>query len=99
MPEELQIWYRDQCDGEWEHRYGVVIETLDNPGWLLKIDLAGTRLESKSFAPIEANTREASWVHCKVQEQKFEAACGPTMFSTAIGHFLSWANDPDRPSR
>ena len=29
----LQRWYVAQCDGEWEHAYGVEIGTLDNPGW------------------------------------------------------------------
>jgi len=31
--ERIQDWYRRQCDGDWEHSYGVKIETLDNPGW------------------------------------------------------------------
>ncbi|QDU82836.1 hypothetical protein Pla110_45990 [Polystyrenella longa] len=29
----LQAWYHYRCDGEWEHRYGLTIETCDNPGW------------------------------------------------------------------
>ncbi len=28
----VQRWYLDQCDGEWEHEWGVKIDTLDNPG-------------------------------------------------------------------
>jgi len=35
---ELQAWYVVQCDGDWEHTYGVKIETLDNPGWMLRVD-------------------------------------------------------------
>jgi hypothetical protein len=27
----LEQWYQQQCDDEWEHHYGVTIETLDNP--------------------------------------------------------------------
>lgn len=41
----LQEWYTNNCDGEWEHDYGVQIKTLDNPGWLVTIDLYGTELE------------------------------------------------------
>lgn len=26
----LQMWYVAQCDDEWEHAYGIKIETLDN---------------------------------------------------------------------
>ncbi|MFE2849501.1 Imm53 family immunity protein, partial [Streptomyces scopuliridis] len=29
----LQNWYTQQCDGDWEHEWGVKIATLDNPGW------------------------------------------------------------------
>jgi len=42
---ELQKWYFAQCDGDWEHSYGVRIDTVDNPGWTLEIDLVGTNLD------------------------------------------------------
>ena len=42
----LQNWYTDQCNGEWEHEYGVNIQTSDNPGWIIDIDLAFTPLEN-----------------------------------------------------
>jgi hypothetical protein len=32
---ELQQWYLAQCDGDWEHEWGVQIGTLDNPGWVM----------------------------------------------------------------
>ncbi|MFE4959105.1 Imm53 family immunity protein [Streptomyces sp. NPDC056653] len=28
----LQNRYAQQCDGDWEHEWGVKIATLDNPG-------------------------------------------------------------------
>jgi hypothetical protein len=28
----LQSWYQSRCDGEWEHNYGVKIDTLDGNG-------------------------------------------------------------------
>ena len=62
---------------------------MDNPGWSLKIDLTGTGLDSKPFTPIEDTAPEDSWIHCKVENRRFEANCGPTMLSTAIGYFLS----------
>ena len=33
----LNQWYTSKCDGDWEHSYGFTLETLDNPGWKLKI--------------------------------------------------------------
>lgn len=31
----IDNFYRNCCDGQWEHDYGFTIETCDNPGWLL----------------------------------------------------------------
>jgi len=42
--QQLQDWYFAQCNGDWEHRYGVTISTLDNPGWTLEVDLTNTCL-------------------------------------------------------
>jgi hypothetical protein len=42
--EWLQEWYSRQCNGEWEHSGGVRIETIDNPGWWVRVSLAGTEL-------------------------------------------------------
>ena len=44
-----QKWYAANCHGGWEHYFGVVIETLDNPGWLVKIDLEETTLDGKHY--------------------------------------------------
>jgi hypothetical protein len=35
----IDNWYLSQCDESWEHRYGAKIETTDNPGWWLNIDI------------------------------------------------------------
>ena len=48
----LQAWYATQCDGDWEHDYGVSIQTLDNPGWHLSVDLTETALAKAQFDPI-----------------------------------------------
>lgn len=48
----LQNWYISQVDGDWEHQYGVAIETLDNPGWKVTIDLQRTYLAQKEWYKI-----------------------------------------------
>ena len=47
----LQNWYTTQCDGDWEHDYGITIGTLDNPGWYVVINLVETPLEAAAFEP------------------------------------------------
>jgi len=54
--QELQTWYQAQCNGKWEHTCGVKIETLDNPGWSLTIDLAETNLSGRSFTKIDRSS-------------------------------------------
>jgi immunity protein 53 of polymorphic toxin system len=37
----FQNWYQAHCNGDWEHHAGVTIDTLDNPGWSVRIHLTG----------------------------------------------------------
>ena len=39
--EALAAWYSGNCNGTWEHQYGVEISTLDNPGWQVKSTFVG----------------------------------------------------------
>lgn len=32
--EWLTSWYKTQCNGDWEHSYGIEISTIDNPGFM-----------------------------------------------------------------
>jgi hypothetical protein len=41
---EIQKWFHLQYDGNWEHHHGITIETCDNPGWLIAINLKDTPL-------------------------------------------------------
>ncbi|MBS2032056.1 MAG: hypothetical protein JST54_29425 [Deltaproteobacteria bacterium] len=47
--EWIADWYRAQSVGQWASRRGVVLETLENPGWRLKVDLVGTPLEGRAY--------------------------------------------------
>lgn len=84
----LQTWYSDQCNGEWEHNYGLRIDTLDNPGWSLEIDLMETHWESLlvPFSRKEIDTN--SWLQYKVGEGKFQGACDPLSLEHLLAEFL-----------
>jgi hypothetical protein len=93
----LQQWYLDQCDEDWEHQFGVAIDTLDNPGWIVRIDLKGTELEDKPFEPVrygmveDSDVEHLDWIDCKIESGKFVAAAGPTKLEEALDVFLTWA--------
>ena len=88
---ELQEWYRSNCDGEWEHQYGVDIETMDNPGWSVTIDLEDTNLEGKEFERIENHVSEESWIECWVEEKKFHSFGDPGRLEEIFRIFVTWA--------
>jgi hypothetical protein len=90
---ELQRWYERQCNGDWEHQYGVKIETLDNPGWTLTIDLVETELEHEAFAKVENLEPEGDWFTCSRDAGAFKGAGGPRQLDRLIETFLEWVRD------
>jgi hypothetical protein len=92
--QRLQRWFQAQCDGDWEHGEGIAIETLDNPGWSLKVSLADTPLEHKAFAELKRDYgSETDWLTCFLRDGKFIGACGPQKLEEMIEVFLTWADE------
>ena len=59
----IQRWFEINCDGDWENNYGVLIDTVGNPGWSVEIDLSSTILERVEFTEIKENYEdETSWL-------------------------------------
>ena len=92
----LMGWYLAQCDENWEHRFGLSIATLDNPGWSLAVDLEGTGMEGRPFAPISDNVDPAgypagaAWLVCRLAEGQFKAFGGPLDLGRMIRAFRDW---------
>ena len=91
----LEQWYASQCNGEWEHSYGVKIDTLDNPGWQVHVDLRETRKHNSSLEPVKLDRTETNWIRYRVERNRFEIACGPLNLSEALEIFVSWFNSDD----
>lgn len=89
--ERLQVWYQGQCNGDWEHTYGIKIDTLDNPGWTVQISLQETYLEAESFEDVEINRTSNSWIFARVTEKIFKISCGPRNLDEALSIFCNWA--------
>ena len=94
----LEAWYAAQCDGDWEHSFGVQVDTLDNPGWTVDIDLEGTALADAPFEEVaygvgdDAAPSEDDWMVCKVQEKRFVGVGGPHKLDEIFETFLNWAD-------
>jgi hypothetical protein len=95
---ELMQWYTRQCDGEWEHHRGISIESTDNPGWWVKIDLEGTPLLGRTFTAIKeglntnGHPNAPRWLSCEIKNKQWHGAGDGTRLSEIVGHFVTWAN-------
>ncbi|KWT87594.1 MULTISPECIES: immunity 53 family protein [unclassified Variovorax] len=87
----LSRWFEEQCNGEWEHTYGVSIETLDNPGWTVRIDLQELDVKLPQFVPLKVERSEVDWINCKVEEEAFVAFGGSSNLDEIVTVFLDWA--------
>lgn len=90
--EQLQKWYMKNCNGDWEHGCSINIKTIDNPGWMIKINIQDTSEEFKEFKTVDEDRSDSDWVYCKVENNIFEGACGSNNLEELISIFLNWTN-------
>ena len=95
--DRLQLWFSKQCDGVWEHRHGIVIQTTDNPGWWVKISLRGTALEGRRFEELRRGELsmdpQPPWLHCYIENDTFNGAGDISTLSEIIMTFMVWADE------
>jgi hypothetical protein len=89
----LQDWFQRHCDGDWEHGSGVKIETLDNPGWSIEINLYETELEKREFNKLVVERSENDWLHCKIEGNVFYGYGGTVNFNEILDTFRNWAEN------
>ena len=93
----LQAWYTQQCNGVWEHSSGVLIESCDNPGWWVKVNLPGTPLHGRVFAEIAEGVNAQhfalgpKWLSCRVEGDTWHGAGDETKLERILETFLAWA--------
>jgi hypothetical protein len=102
--EWLMTWYLSNCNDDWEHLHGVKIDTIDNPGWTLTVDLTGTALADRKFSRVDHDIKNADqdlesnspWWSCYVENFQFHAACGPKDLVSVLAIFRAWASETIR---
>ncbi len=95
----IQAWYVANCDGDWEHGYGVRIETLDNPGWSVAIELERTPLDGLDFEKVEVTRTVNDWVVAQVDDNTWKFFGGPLNLSEGLYLFREWARAVAQPDR
>jgi len=87
----LQRWYQSCCNGSWEQELGINVETLDNPGWSVTVDLEGTPLEKTRFPKRSEARSETDWIECRVAAAQFQGFGGVNNLEELLTVFLDWA--------
>ncbi|NUW33871.1 hypothetical protein HTZ77_20900 [Nonomuraea sp. SMC257] len=93
----LQSWYASCCDDDWEHGYGVTIDTLDNPGWRLEVDLVNTPLAGALLDRRVVERTEDDWVHAWSDGIHFGGACGPLNLGELLAAFQDFVGNAVSP--
>lgn len=85
---EIQKWFKSQCNGDWEHNYGLTIETLDNPGWHVTIDLKDTILPALPDMELRVEKNEKDWYMVMIRDGKFTGSGDPLKLEIILQKFL-----------
>jgi len=87
----IQQWYKSNCDGYWEHMFGIKIYNVDNPGWAVEIDLVDTPLENKTFEKVQYDHGDEDWIICITKEGAFKGAGDSNKLEELLSIFKKWA--------
>lgn len=92
----LQEWYAARCDGKWEHEFGIKIESLDNPGWKVEVDLRGTPWEEMSGRREKRDESEGSWYECRIERGQFIGFSSPLRLEELLSVMRGWLESEPR---
>lgn len=92
--EHLINWYLKFCDGIWEHNEErIVIRTIDNPGFHVRINLKGCGYDFSSFEDINWECEEnpdQDWIHCSMKDEIWDGFGSPNNVGRLIFIFLEF---------
>lgn len=92
----LAKWFSSYCNGDWEHENLIRIETTDNPGWAVTIDLVGTDLQDLSIELQIFEVNESDWFLYKVKERQFFGAGDLSKLAFLLAKFKELVELNDR---
>ena len=96
----LETLYEGECIEAGGHDHGFSIQTLDNPGWLVKAELRrvsqGAATADRVLAVLgeppsvkNGNIGGEVWMTCEVRSGQFVGAGDPTQLRTILLQFRS----------
>ena len=67
----IEKWFFENCDGDWEHENVTLIQTTDNPGWIVTIDLSYTQLQDLSIPYSVVEKSDTDWIGYSILNKRF----------------------------
>jgi len=101
----LTDWFYSQCDGDWEHCFGIGINNLNGSEGFFKVGISETELEDKPFEAIEIKRSDSDWVQCSISTKirqgrpMFVGYGGLLNLPEMIKVFRDWAENIEIPRR
>ena len=89
----LEKWYESNCNGDWEHTFGIEISTLDNPGWRVQLNVIETIYKDVIFDDVIIERTDNDWVHCKKIEGNIDCAGGPKNLEEMLEIIKKWMDE------
>jgi hypothetical protein len=84
----VEEWFMAQCDGDWEHSYGFSIESTDNPGWYVEVDLTATSWADRFFPFTRDERSDSDWIQFEIREGKFIGSGSVSNLGEILRNFL-----------
>ncbi len=97
----LEEWYQEQWDDVLERDLGFSVQTLDNPGWLVKAALGGLLPEKVTEDGVlvvvgeppsakNGNVGGRVWMTCEIKAGQFIGAGDLTQLREILAYFRKW---------
>lgn len=91
----FQNWYGQCCKIQDEAKCSITIDTIDNPGWFVTIDIADFSLAAKPLLKVNREYSEHEWIQCWVKDAVFYGVGGPGNLPSVLSTFRLWACNMD----
>lgn len=73
----------------------IKIQTLDNPGWIVEINLENTGFEIKEFEKVSFDNSDDDWIVCEIKNKTFTGVGDPYKLEDIIDIFKSWIENKE----
>ncbi len=84
----LSNWYKIECNGDWEHTYGITINITQDRVFV-EIDIDDTRFDNDSImSEIKFESSKNDWVNIEIENQKFVAKGDRSKLIQIIEYFI-----------